>query len=66
MSLTDAVVAVALHVVAGVSIMQINVGRTVRVGPRAELWQVARVSGLPTKGAGQLQLRTQTQGDRES
>lgn len=55
-SLADAVVAVALHVVAGVSVMQINVGRAVRVGTRAELWQVARVSGLATKRAGQLQL----------
>lgn len=51
-SLADAVVAVALHIVAGVSVMQINVGRAVRVGPRAELWQVARVSGLATKRAG--------------
>lgn len=64
-SLADAVVAVALHIVAGVSIVQINVGRAVRVGARAELWQVAGVAGLATKRSGQLQLRTQT-GDRAS
>lgn len=55
-SLANAIVAVALHIVASVSVMQINVGRAVRVGPRAELWQVARVSGLATKRSGQLQL----------
>lgn len=38
--LTDAVVAVALNVVAGVSIMQINIGWAVRVGTSTELWQV--------------------------
>lgn len=38
--LADAVVAVALDVVAGVSIMQINVGWAVRVGAGTELWQV--------------------------
>lgn len=56
MSLADTVVAVALDIVAGVPIMQINVGWAVRAGPGTELWQVARVSGLSTEGASQLQL----------
>lgn len=56
MSLADAVVAVAFHVVAGVPIMQINVGRAVRVGTSTELWQVTGVTGLSTQGASQFQL----------
>lgn len=56
MRLADAVVAVAFDVVAGVSIMQINVGRAVRVGTGAELWQVTGVTGLPTQGASWFQL----------
>lgn len=56
MSLADAIVAVAFDGVAGVPIMQINVGRAVRVGTSTELWQVTRVTGLSTEGASHLQL----------
>ncbi len=56
MSLADAVVAVAFDIVAGVPVMKINVGWAVRVGTRAELWQVTRVTGLPTQGASRFQL----------
>lgn len=53
-SLTDAIVAVAIYIVAGVSIMQINVGRAVRVGTCTELWQVTGVTGLSTQGTSQF------------
>lgn len=56
MSLTDAVVAVAVHIVACVSIMQINVGWAVRVGTSTELRQVAGVTGLSTQGASWFEL----------
>ncbi len=56
MSLADAVVAVAFDIVAGVPVMKINVGWAVRVGTCAELWQVTRVTGLPTQGASRFQL----------
>lgn len=56
MILADAVVAVAFDAVAGMAIMQINVGRTVRVGTSAELRQVAGVTGLSTKCASWFQL----------
>lgn len=56
MSLADAVVAVAFDVVAGVPIMQINVGWAVRVGTSTELWQVTGVTGLSTQGTSQFQL----------
>lgn len=56
MCLADAVVAVAFNVVAGVAIVQINVGRTVRVGTSTELWQVTGVTGLSTEGASQFEL----------
>lgn len=39
-SLTDAVVTVAVHVVAGVAVMQVDVGGTVRAGAGAELRQI--------------------------
>lgn len=57
MSLADAVVAVAINVVAGVPIMQINVGWAVRVGTSTELRQVTGVTGLSTQSAGHFQLR---------
>lgn len=60
MSLADAVVAVAVNVVAGVPIMQINVGWAVRVSPGAELRQVTGVSGLSTQRASRFQLQTHT------
>lgn len=54
--LADAVVAVALHVVARMAIMQINVGRAVRVGTSAELWQVTGVTGLSAERASGFEL----------
>ncbi len=39
-SLTDAVVTVAVHVVAGMAVMQVDVGGTVRAGAGAELRQI--------------------------
>lgn len=56
MSLADAVVAVALHAVTGVPVMQVDVGGAVRAGARAELWQVTGVAGLSTQGASGFQL----------
>lgn len=55
-SLADAIVAVAVNVVAGVSVMQINVWWAVGVGTSTELWQVTWVTGLSTQGASWLQL----------
>lgn len=48
MSLADAVVAVALNALAGVPVMQVDVGWAVRVGAGTELGQVAGVTGLST------------------
>lgn len=56
MSLTDAIVAVAFNAVAGVPIMQINIGWAMGIGTSTELWQVAGVAGLSTQGASWFQL----------
>lgn len=56
MSLADAVVAVAFHAVTGVPVVQVDVGGAVRAGARAELGQVAGVTGLATQRAGWFQL----------
>lgn len=56
MSLADAVVTVPVNVMAGVAVVQINVGRTLSVGAGAELWQVAGVTRLSTHGSSWLQL----------
>lgn len=45
--LADAVVAVAVHPLTRVPVVQVHVGGTVRTGPRAELREVARVAGFP-------------------
>lgn len=61
MCLADAVVAVAHHVVAGVTVVKIDVGRAVRAGTGAELRQVTWVTGLSTHGPSWLKLwRTET------
>lgn len=54
--LADAVVAVAIHPLARVPVVQVHVGWAVRTGPRAELWEVAGVAGVPTCGSRWLQL----------
>lgn len=46
--LADAIVAVAINIVAGVAIMQINIGWAVGVGTSAELWQITGVTGSST------------------
>lgn len=55
--LADAVVAVAIHALARVPVVQVHVGRAVRTGPRAELREVAGVAGVPTCGSRWLQLQ---------
>lgn len=55
-SLADAVVAVAFNAVTGVPVVQVDVGGAVGAGARAELRQVAGVSGLATQRAGWFQL----------
>ena len=57
--LADAVVAVAIHPLAWVPVVQVHVGRAVRTGPRAELREVAGIAGVPTRGSRRLQLQGQ-------
>lgn len=49
--LAHAVVAVSVHLVAGVAVVQVDVGRAVRAAAGAELGQVTRVSSLSTRRA---------------
>ena len=58
MGLADAVVAVAVHIVAGVAVVQVDIGRAVGVCAGAELRQVTRVTGVTAWGARWLQLQT--------
>lgn len=58
MSLADAVVTVAVHVVAGVSVVQVDIGGAVGAAAGAELREVAGVAGLPAGRARQLQLHS--------
>lgn len=55
--LADAVVAVAIHAVAGVPIVQVNIGRALRAGPRAELGQIAGIARLSAGNPRCLQLQ---------
>lgn len=57
--LADAVVAVAIHALARVPIVEVHVGRAVRAGPRAEFREVAGIAGAPTGRARGLQLQGQ-------
>lgn len=59
MSLADAVVAVALHAVTGVPVVQVDVGGAVGAGARAELGQVAGVAGFSTQGPSRFQLEAE-------
>ena len=63
--LADAVVAVALHIVAGVTVMQVHIGRTVGTDTGAELRQVTRVTGLSTGCTCWLQLHRDRERERE-
>lgn len=56
--LADAVVTVAVHVVAGVAVVQVDVGGTVGAAAGAELGEVAGVAGLSAGRAWRLQLRS--------
>lgn len=56
-SLAHAVVAVAVHLVAGVAVVQVDVGGAVRAAAGAELGQVAGVGGLAARSARRLQLQ---------
>ncbi len=56
-SLADAVVTVAVHVVAGVAVMQVDVGGAVRAGASAELREITRVTGFTAWSPCWLQLQ---------
>lgn len=58
MGLADAVVTVAVHVVAGVAVVQVDVRGTVGAAAGAELGEVAGVAGLSAGRARRLQLRS--------
>lgn len=60
MGLADAVVAVAIHAVARVPIVQVHVGRALRAGPGAELGQVAGIARLSARNPRWLELQTHT------
>lgn len=57
MGLTDAVVAVAVHPLTRVPVMQVHVGWAVGAGPCAELRKVAGVAGVPACCSCRLQLK---------
>lgn len=44
MGLADAVVAVAVHPVARVPVVQVHIRWAVRAGSRAKLWQIAGIT----------------------
>lgn len=66
MSLADAVITVAIHIVAGVAIMQVDVGGAVRAGTGAELGEITRVAGFPTWCACWLQLHSNVENRQKS
>lgn len=55
--LADAVVAVAVHSLTRVPVVQVHVGRAVRTGSRAELREVAGVARVPARRSCRLQLK---------
>lgn len=55
-SLADAVVTVAIHVLAGVAVMQVDVGGAVRAAAGAELRKITGVAGFAARRACRLQL----------
>lgn len=56
--LADAVITVTVHVVAGVSVVQVDIGGAVRTCTSAELWQITRVTGFTAWSACWLQLHS--------
>lgn len=61
--LADAVVTVPIYTLAGVSVVQVDVSRAVRVGAGAKLWQVTGVTGFTARSPWRLQLHRQTHHD---
>lgn len=57
MGLADAVVAVPIHPMARVPVVQVNIGRALRAGPRAELGQVTRIARLSARNPRWFQLQ---------
>lgn len=57
-SLADTVITVTVHVVAGMAVMQVDIGGAVRAGTSAELWQITRVTGFTALSACWLQLHS--------
>lgn len=55
--LADAVVAVPIHAVAAVPVVQVHVGRALRAGPRAELGQVAGIARLSARNPRRFELQ---------
>lgn len=51
MSLTNAIITVAVHVVAAMAIMKVDVGGTVRTGTGAKLRQITGVAGFTAQCA---------------
>lgn len=56
MSLADAIVAVAVHTLTWVPVVQVHIGWAVRAGPCAELREVTGVAGVPACRPCRLQL----------
>lgn len=65
-SLADAVVAVAVHVVAGVAVVQVDVGGAVGAGAGAELGQITGVTGFAAWSSRWLQLHSNVDSKRQS
>lgn len=54
--LADAVVTVSIHTLTGVSVVQVDISGTVRIGTGAKLRQVTGVTGLTARSPCRLQL----------
>ncbi len=54
--LADAVVTVSIHTMTGVSVVQVDISGTVRIGACAKLWQITWVTGLTARSPCRLQL----------
>lgn len=57
MGLADAIVAVAVHALTRVPVVQVHVGWAASTGSRAELREVTGVAGAPARGPRRLQLQ---------
>lgn len=61
--LTDAVVAVTVHPLTRVPVVQVHVAWAVGAGTRAELWEVTGVAGVPARRPCWFQLEGENKGD---